>query len=94
MSCAMKLTELLYCTMASIAEIAMNTTISRRMKRTCFDSLMFLIKLSFIRSIVIVELETMTRDERVDMDAESTRMTIRAIIPSERPESIVGMMES
>ena len=41
MSCAMKVTELLYWISASTEEIAMNTTISIRMESTCFLSSIF-----------------------------------------------------
>ena len=54
----------------------------------------FLMKLSFRKSMVRVEEEAMTREDRVDMEAESTRMTTRAINPSDRLESMVGMTES
>ena len=47
-----------------------------------------------MRSMVSVELEAITNDESVDIEAERTNMTISAIMPSERPESIVGMIES
>ena len=72
----------------------MNTTIKLRIYMTCLDSLISLMMLSLMRSIVNVELEAMTSEESVDIEAESTNMTISAIIPSERPESIVGIIES
>ena len=41
-----------------------------------------------------VELEVSTRELRVDMEADSTRITTTAMSRSGRPESMVGMMES
>ena len=51
-------------------------------------------KWSFRKSRVRVELEASTREDRVDMEAESTRMTTTAMSTSDSPESMVGMMES
>ena len=65
-NCAIKVTELLYWINAIIAEIAINTTTRIRMRRSCFLSLIFLIKLSFKKSIVNVELEAMTSEDSVD----------------------------
>ena len=36
----------------------------------------------------------MTREERVDMEADSTRITTREINRGDRSDSMVGMMES
>ena len=36
----------------------------------------------------------MTREERVDIEADNTRITTRAIISGDNPDSIVGMTES
>ena len=47
-----------------------------------------------MKSSVKVELEVSTREERVDMEAESTRMTTTAMRKVGRPESMVGMMAS
>ena len=47
-----------------------------------------------MKSNVNVELEVSTKEERVDMDAESTKITTTAIRKEDRPESMVGMMES
>ncbi len=93
-NCAIKLTELVYCTSASTAEIAMNTTIKILMTKTCFASLIFFMKLSFNKSIVSVELDAITSDESVDIDADKTKITTNAIMPSVKPESIVGIIES
>ena len=93
-SCAMNVMFPLYWMMAIKAEMKMNTTISTRMLRSCFFSLMSFTILSLRKSIVSVELEAMTREESVDMLAESTRMTASAITTSDSPESIVGMMAS
>ena len=92
--CAMKLTELLYWINASTADIAMNMTIKTRIKKTCFASDMSFAKLSLMRSIANVELDAITNDDSVDIDADNTKMTIMAIIPADNPDSIVGMIES
>lgn len=55
---------------------------------------MFLIKLSFRKSIVSVELEAITRDESVDIEAERTRSTTSPIRTSGRYEIIVGIIAS
>ena len=47
-----------------------------------------------MKSSVRVELEASTRDERVDMEAERTRMTTMAMRMAGRPESMVGITES
>ena len=90
----MKVTLDLYWMMASTTEMAMNTTMRHRITRTCFFWLMPFTRWSRIRSRVRVELEASTREDRVDMEAESTRMTTTAMSTSDSPESMVGMMES
>ena len=50
--------------------------------------------MSFKKSRVRVELEASTREDRVDMEADSTRITTMAMSTSGSPESMVGMMES
>ena len=75
-------------------EMAMNTTISIRMENTCFLSSIFRKQTSFRKSMVRVELEAMTKEDNVDIEADSTRITTRAISRGDRPESMVGMMES
>ena len=77
-----------------MAEMAMKTTMSTRMISTCRSSLIFLKKMSRIKSMVSVELDAMTREERVDMEADNTRITVRAIRAGLKFSSIVGMMES
>ena len=47
-----------------------------------------------MKSSVKVELDAKTRDDRVDMDAESTRITTTAIRIVGSPESMVGTTES
>ena len=84
----------MYWISASIADIAMNTTTRILMYNTCFFSLMFLIKLSFKKSIVSVELEAITSDESVDIEADNTRITTNAISAGLKLESIVGIIES
>ena len=55
---------------------------------------MFLAKLSLIKSKVKVDAETITSDDRVDIDADKTKITTKAIIPSDKPLNIVGIIES
>ena len=64
------------------------------MMNTWRFSLMSLMMLSFKKSRVRVELEASTREDRVDIEADSTRITTTAMSRSGRPESMVGMMES
>ena len=64
------------------------------MTRISFLSSIRLHRFSFKKSSVSVELEVSTRDDKVDMDAESTRITTMAMSTSGSPESMVGMMES
>ena len=84
----------LYWISAMMTEIRMKSTISQRMIRSCFFSSSFLKTCPRIRSSVMVELEVRTSEDRVDMEAESTRMTTTPIRMSGSPESIVGMTES
>ena len=93
-SWAMKLTVVLYWMMAMTTEIRMNTTISSRMISTCFFSSMSLMMLPLRKSSVSVELEASTREDSVDMEAESTRITITPSSSGDRPSSIVGTTES
>ncbi len=72
----------------------MNTTRSPRIHFTCFFSSISLIILPLMKSSVKVELDAKTRDDRVDMDAESTRITTTAIRIVGSPESMVGTTES
>ena len=60
----------------------------------CFFSLIFFMILSFNRSSVIVELDVSTRDESVDIDAESTRTTTIPIRISGSFESMEGIILS
>ena len=80
--------------MASTAEMAMNTAIRQRMMNTCFFSSISLIMCPLSRSRVMVELEVSTRELRVDMEADSTRITTRPISSGERFSSIAGITES
>ena len=77
-----------------MAEIAMKTTTSTRINRSCVFSFISLMKLSFKKSMVKVELDAITREESVDMDAESTRITTNAIRPGPKFCNMVGMTES
>ena len=60
----------------------------------CFFSLIFFITVSFRKSSVRVELDVRTREDRVDMDADSTRITTMPTRMSGSPDSIKGMMLS
>ena len=61
---------------------------------TCFFSSIFLMMLPLSRSMVRVEEEAITSEDRVDMDADSTRMTTTAIRRGGSPDSICGMIAS
>ena len=68
----------------------MNTTMKMRITSTCFLSSIFLITLSLSRSIVSVEDEAMTSEDRVDIEAESTRITTMAISSSGKSQNILN----
>ncbi len=90
----MKVTLDLYWMIASTTEMAINTTIRHRMMNTCCFSSIFFTTWPLSRSRVRVELEVSTRELRVDMEADSTRMTTTASRISGRPESMAGTTES
>ena len=77
-----------------MTDMAMNSIINARIMKTWVFSVMFLMKLSLRKSKVSVELEAMTRDDSVDMDADSTSNTTRPIRTSGRPDNMAGMMAS
>ena len=60
-------------------ETSRNAPIRIRMTVTSFLSLMVFFMAGLIISMVRVELEVSTSEDRVDMDAESTRTTTRPI---------------
>ena len=91
---AMKATLEFFWIMASTAEIMINTTIRARMIVSCFFSSICLTIRPLSRSRVMVEEEVSTREDRVGMEAESTRMMTTAIRKGERLDSMVGMMLS
>ena len=93
-SWAMKFTVVEYWMMAMTTEMAMNTTIKSRMVSTCFFSSIFLMMLPLRKSSVRVELEASTSEDSVDMEAESTSITITPSSSGDRPSSIVGTTES
>ena len=67
---------------------------STRIMSTCFSSVMSFLK-GLIRSMVIVEEEVSTREDSVDMDAESTSTTSSPIRASGRASLIIpGIMAS
>ena len=91
---AMKETLELYCTRAIITEIAMNITMRNLIVKTCCFSVMSFFTVTLRKSRVSVELEARTREESVDIDAERTRITTRAIRIDGSPESIAGIIAS
>ena len=64
------------------------------MVSTCFFSSIFLTMLSLRKSSVRVEEEASTREDRVDIEADRTRITITPSRKGERVSSIVGTTES
>ena len=93
-NCAMNVTELLYWIKAKTEDIAINTTIKTRISNTCFFSLMFFTKLSLIKSIVNVELDAITSEDNVDIEADNTKITTKAISTDGSPDNMVGIIES
>ena len=71
-----------------------NTASSTRIQTSWLFSLMSFLKTGLIKSSVSVELEVSTKEDSVDIDAESTMMTITPMRISGRVDSIVGTMES
>jgi len=90
----MNVTELLYWIKAKTEDIAINTTIKMRISNTCFFSLMFFTKLSLIKSIVNVELDAITSEDNVDIEADNTKITTKAISTDGSPDNMVGIIES
>ena len=88
---AIKAMPVLAWTIASAAEITMKTTISTRRVSSCFFSSIFFTTWPFSRSSVTVEEEVSTREDRVDMEAESTRTITIAIRTGDSVCSMVGM---
>ena len=77
-----------------IAEIAMNATIRMRITKTCVLSLIFFFPKLPIKSIDKVELEAITSEDKVLIEAERTRTTTSAINDGLKVESIFGMIAS
>ena len=73
---------------AITTDTTMKNTISTCMVTTCFFSLMSFITRSLSRSSVMVELDVSTREDRVDMDADSTSTTTIPIRISGSVDSI------
>ena len=83
----MNVTELLAWTIARTDDTAIKNTTSRRIESNCDFSLMLLSLLAIaglIISSVRVDPDVRTNDERVDIDAESTRIITTPIIRSGR----------
>ena len=64
------------------------------MRSCCRTFILSFMTQPFMKSMAIVELDARTRDDSVDMDAASTRMTASAISDGLRFSSIVGTIES
>ncbi len=79
---------------ARSTDTRIKTAIRTRMMPSCFLSSISGMTVSLRRSRVSVELEVSTREDRVDMEAESTRTMTIPIRRSGRVESIWGMMLS
>ena len=94
MSCAINVTPDLYCTIAIAALTAINTTIRTLMQSTFALSDIFFTTAPSIKSSVKVELDARTRDESVDMDAESTSIITIPISTSLSEPNISGTTAS
>ena len=99
MSCAMKVTELLAWMMAITEDTMMKNSTSRRMQSSLFRScicvpLRALAMAGSMMSSVSVDPEVSTSEDKVDMDAERTRMMTTPIIRSGRVASMEGTMLS
>ena len=79
---------------AMTTERMMKKATRTRMTTSWVFSDISLTKVSFRKSNVSVELEVRTSEDRVDMEAESTRTMTMPIRKSGRVESIWGTMES
>ena len=79
---------------ASTTEQTIKNTSNIRIQRSCFLSLIFLIKLSFKKSSVNVELEVSTREDKVDIEADNTSTITTPTKISGRVESISGIIAS
>ena len=76
------------------ADSAMNTTRSTRIQLTCFFSSMSLTTLPLMRSSVNVDDDVRTREESVDIEAESTMTTSTPSRMSGMFDTSAGMIES
>lgn len=93
--CAMNERPNVSYTMAITALITIKTATNRRIKNICPLGERSFFTPSRIRSSVSVELELMTREDSVLMDAETTRTSTNAIkIAGRLSESIAGMIPS
>ena len=72
----------------------MKITINTRIMKSCFFSSISFITWPLSKSRVKVELDARTSDERVDIEADNTRMTTTPINMSGRFESITGITAS
>ena len=80
--------------MAMTAEMTMKTAMKIRMTVIFCASLILFPRSGSMKSSVSVEPEVSTSEDRVDIDADSTRIRTTPIRISGRPESMVGMMLS
>jgi hypothetical protein len=90
----MKVTVDLYCIRATTAEIRIKNTSSERITSICVFSFICFATVPLIKSIVIVELEAITSAARVDIEADSTRITTIPTSKSGRVEIIAGIILS
>ena len=79
---------------AITTEITTKNTSKIRMHSSCFLSSIFFTRFPLIRSSVSVELEVSTREDKVDMEADSTSTITIPIRISGRDCNIVGIMAS
>ena len=79
---------------AMYAEITMKNTMNTRMMETFFFSPILFLERGSITSSVNVELDVSTREESVDMEAESTSTMTTAMTSAGRVASIAGTIVS
>ena len=77
-----------------ITLIAIKNTSMILMQSSCFLSSISFTIFPLIKSSVSVELDVSTKDDKVDMDAESTNTITIPTSISERDDSIVGIIAS
>ena len=81
-------------TIAMTAEIKIKNTMKILITKICFFSDISFFIDGLITSRVNVELDVSTKEERVDIEADSTSTMTMAIIMEGSEESMAGMIES